>query len=91
MDQWMGTLIYMAIFIGILYFLMIRPQQKQQKQRQEMLNSLKVNDRVVISGGIHGRIIKFKDDLTMIVRLTDKVEIEVDKMAVSYVPGQGDK
>lgn len=91
MEQWTGTLFYMLIFMGILYFLMIRPQQKQQKKRMEMLNSLKVDDRVVISGGIHGRITKFKDDLTLMVRIADRVEIEVDKAAVTYVPGQGDK
>ena len=43
-------------------FLMIRPQKKQQQKRQEMMDSLKVNDAVVTIGGIHGRIIKIKDD-----------------------------
>lgn len=88
MEQWTGTLFYMLIFMGILYFLMIRPQQKQQKKRVEMLSNLKVDDRVVISGGIHGRITRFKDDFTLMVRIADRVEIEVDKAAVSYVPGQ---
>ncbi|WP_258359955.1 preprotein translocase subunit YajC [Moorella sulfitireducens (nom. illeg.)] len=89
MEQWAGTIFYMAVFLAILYFLMIRPQQKQQKRRQEMLNSLKVDDRVVLAGGIHGRITKIKDR-TMMVRIADKVEVEVDKAGVAYVPGQGE-
>ncbi|BCV21917.1 preprotein translocase subunit YajC [Moorella sp. Hama-1] len=87
MQQWAGTIFYLLIFMGILYFLMIRPQQKQQKQRQAMLASLKVDDRVVLAGGLHGRITKIKDN-TMMVRIADKVEVEVDKAGVAYVPGQ---
>ncbi|MBE3571962.1 MAG: preprotein translocase subunit YajC [Moorella humiferrea] len=87
MQQWAGTIFYMLVFFAILYFLMIRPQQKQQKRRQEMLNSLKVDDRVVLAGGLHGRITKIKDR-TIMVRIADKVEVEVDKAGVAYVPGQ---
>ncbi|NLC76183.1 MAG: preprotein translocase subunit YajC, partial [Clostridia bacterium] len=58
LGQWGGTIIYLAVFFGIIYFLMIRPQQKQQKQRMEMLNSVKVNDRIITIGGIHGKIVK---------------------------------
>ncbi|MDN5361232.1 MAG: preprotein translocase subunit YajC [Moorella sp. (in: firmicutes)] len=87
MQQWAGTIFYLLIFMGILYFLIIRPQQKQQKQRQAMLASLKVDDRVVLAGGLHGRITKIKDN-TMMVRIADKVEVEVDKAGVAYVPGQ---
>ncbi|MDK2820164.1 MAG: preprotein translocase subunit YajC [Clostridia bacterium] len=87
MDQFMGSLLYMAFFFVIVYFIIIRPQKKEQKKRQEMLSSLKVDNRVVISGGIHGRITKVKDD-TLMVRIADKVVIEVDKAAVAYVPGQ---
>ncbi|MDN5326247.1 MAG: preprotein translocase subunit YajC [Moorella sp. (in: firmicutes)] len=87
MQQWAVTIFYLLIFMGILYFLMIRPQQKQQKQRQAMLAGLKVDDRVVLAGGLHGRITKIKDN-TLMVRIADKVEVEVDKAGVAYVPGQ---
>ncbi|QGP90773.1 Sec translocon accessory complex subunit YajC [Neomoorella glycerini] len=87
MQQWAGTIFYMLVFFGILYFLMIRPQQKQQKRRQEMLNGLKVDDRVVLAGGLHGRITKIKDK-TLMIRIADRVEVEVDKGGVAYVPGQ---
>jgi len=84
LGQWGGMIIYLAVFFGIIYFLMIRPQQKQQKQRMQMLNSVKVNDRIVTIGGIHGRITKIKDDI-ITVRIADKVEIELEKQAIGRV------
>ncbi len=79
-----GTIIYFGLFIAILYFLMIRPQQKQQKQRREMLGKLEVNDKVVTVGGIHGKIIKMDDD-TIVLRIADKVEVKFDKKSVACV------
>ncbi|MBO8169727.1 MAG: preprotein translocase subunit YajC [Thermoanaerobacteraceae bacterium] len=79
-----GTIIYFGVFIAIIYFVMIRPQQKQQKQRQKMLSELKVNDKVVTVGGIHGKITKMDDD-TIVLRVADKVEMKFDKKAVAYV------
>lgn len=87
MQGWGGTIVYLGIFFAILYFLMIRPQQKQQKKRKEMLESLKVNDAIVTVGGIHGRIIKLKED-SLILRIADKVEVELQKSAVGYVLGK---
>jgi len=88
-QQWTATLIYLALFFAIIYLMLIRPQQKQQKRRQEMISSIKVDDRVVLLGGIHGRVTKIKDD-TFIVRIADKVEVEVDKEGIAYVPGRED-
>lgn len=88
-SQWGGTILYLAVFFGIIYFLMIRPQQKQQKQRQQMLDSAKVNDRIITIGGIHGRIVKMKDD-TITVRIADKVEIEMEKSAIGRIAGKED-
>ncbi|SMB98853.1 protein translocase subunit yajC [Thermanaeromonas toyohensis ToBE] len=86
-QAWGWTIFYLIFFFAIFYLLVIRPQQKQQKKRQEMLSKLKVDDRVVTIGGIHGRITKIKDR-TVMIRIADKVEIELDKNAISYVPGQ---
>lgn len=82
-----GAFIYIAIFFAILYFLMIRPQQKQQKKRKQMLEELKVDDAIVTIGGMHGRITKMKDD-HITVRIADKVEVDFDKTAVGYVKGK---
>lgn len=76
--------LYMAVFFGIMYFFMIRPQQKQAKQRQAMLNSLRVNDKVITSGGIYGKVKKVKDN-SVIVQIADKVEIEVARAGIASI------
>jgi len=90
MEQWIGTIGYLLIFFAILYFLMIRPQQKQQKQRREMLSKLKTNDHVVTIGGIHGRIIRLKED-RLSLRIADKIEVELEKSAVAHVVNPSDE
>jgi preprotein translocase subunit YajC len=87
LQQWTGTILYLGVFFAIIYFLMIRPQQKQQKQRQQMLGSVKVNDRIVTIGGIHGRVLKMKDDI-LTIRIADKTEIEIEKSAVGRIAGR---
>ena len=84
MDQTVMLIGYFAFFIAVMYFLMIRPQQKQQKKRQALLNSLKVRDKVVTSGGILGKIVKVKDE-TVVVQIADKVEIEILKAGINSV------
>lgn len=76
--------LYFVVFFGIMYFLMIRPQQKQAKQRQALLNSLRVKDKVITAGGIYGKITKVKEKSVM-VQIADKVEIEVTKNGISSV------
>ncbi len=84
MDATTTMILYFVFFIVVIYFLMIRPQQKQQKQRMAMLNSLKVRDKVVTSGGIMGKIVKVKDE-TVVIQIADKVEIEVLKAGINSV------
>ncbi|MHB1653385.1 MAG: preprotein translocase subunit YajC [Desulfitobacteriaceae bacterium] len=76
--------LYFVVFFGIMYFLMIRPQQKQAKQRQAMLSSLRVKDRVITSGGIYGKVIKVKEK-SVILQIADKVEIEVARSGIGTV------
>ncbi|MGE4273471.1 MAG: preprotein translocase subunit YajC [Desulfitobacterium sp.] len=80
----MTLILYMGVFFAIMYFFMIRPQQKQQKQRQAMLTSLKVNDKIITAGGIYGKIKKVKED-SVIVVIADKVEIELTKNGIASV------
>lgn len=68
----------------IFYFLLLRPQQKAEKQRNEMLKNIKKNDAVVTSGGIHGVILNVKDK-TVTLRIDDNVKIEVDREAVTAI------
>lgn len=78
-----------AVFIGIFYFLLIRPQQKQAKKKKELMESLEIKDQVVTIGGIYGTIMKVKDK-TVILKIADKVEIEVLKSAVGLKQDEAD-
>lgn len=71
------------IFI-IMYFVMIRPQMRRQKQQQQLVSALKSGDRVVTASGIHGMISNVKDS-TVIVKVADNVKIEMEKSAVTNV------
>jgi preprotein translocase subunit YajC len=73
------------IFIGVIfYFLLIRPQQKQRKEQQKLIEALKTGDKVVTSAGIHGMIANVKEK-TVLLKVADNVKIEIDKAAVATV------
>lgn len=72
----------------IFYFLLIRPQQKRQKQTQQMVAGLKNGDHVVTSAGIYGTISGVKDN-TFMVKIADNVKIEILKSAVTSVVEKG--
>lgn len=84
MNQQYLSLVYIIALFALLYFLMIRPQQKRQKQHQEMLRKIGVNDGVITIGGLLGNIVKIKDT-TVVLRVADNVRIEVLKSAISQV------
>jgi preprotein translocase subunit YajC len=73
------------IFIGLIfYFLLIRPQQKQRKEQQKLIESIKTGDKVVTSSGIYGMISNVKER-TVMLKVADNVKIEIDKAAVASV------
>jgi preprotein translocase subunit YajC len=76
------------LLIPVLYLVMIRPQQKRQKQWQEMLGSLKTGDRVTTAGGIRGIILSIKDDAIIIRVAPDNLKLEVAKTAIASVTTQ---
>ena len=71
-------------FVLIFYFLLLRPQQKRQKQVQQMLKALKTGDRVLTSGGIYGQILGLKEDV-VVLRIADEVKVEVARSAVTQI------
>ena len=81
--SWLSILMFPAI-IAIFYFLMIRPQNKKQKETQKMLAALKKGDRIVTIGGIHGTIQSVKEQ-SVIVKVDDGVKIEFSRSAISSV------
>ena len=80
------SLLPFVLIFGIFYLLVIRPQQKRQRQaqqeREELLGALKPGDKVVTSGGIYGTIVAVRDD-TVTLRIADKVSIEVMRSAIA--------
>jgi len=73
------------LFIGVIfYFLLIRPQRKQRKEQQKLIEGLKAGDKVVTSAGIHGLIASVKER-TVMLKVADNVRIEVDKASVASV------
>lgn len=82
MNNWMGTILYFALIFGVFYLVLIRPQQKRQKQHRELVTGLKPNDQVVTAGGIMGTITRVKDN-SVWLKVADKVEIEVLKSSIS--------
>ena len=83
----MGALsgfIPMLLIIGVFYVLLIRPQQKRQRQLQETIAGLKIGDRVVTTGGIIGTITTVKDS-SFLIRSADKSILEIARSAVAGV------
>jgi len=79
------SLLLPLLLIPLLYFLMIRPQQKRQRQWQQMLSSIKAGDRVTTAGGIRGTILAIKDDSYILRVAPDNLKIEVSKNAIASV------
>jgi preprotein translocase subunit YajC len=83
----METLVGLApliIMFAIFYFLLIRPQQKRQKERTAMLDSLKKGDNVVTLGGLHGVIAEI-DDETLVLKVAENTKLKFERSAASYV------
>lgn len=79
------TMLLPLLLIPVLYLVMIRPQQKRQKQWQEMLVSIKAGDRVTTAGGIRGIILSIKDDVIIIRVAPDNLKLEVAKNSIASV------
>ena len=87
-----GLLAYLPfiLILLIMYFLMIRPQAKRQKEKQKMLEELKKGDRIVTIGGIHGTIggFKSKEKKALILKIDNKTTITINRSAVAGLIGK---
>jgi preprotein translocase subunit YajC len=77
-----GGFIPIILMFVIFYFLLIRPQQKRQKESRNMISNLKKGDRIITSGGLHGRITGL-DDTTLTLEIADKVRVKVGRSSVA--------
>ena len=83
-QSFITSLIPFAAIIAIFYFLIIRPQNKKQKETQKMLSALKKGDRVVTIGGVHGTVQSVKES-SVIVKVDENCKIEFSRSAVSSI------
>ena len=79
----MSLLLPLVLMIAMMYFLMIRPENKRKKQAEEMRNSLKKGDQITTIGGIIGKIVQVTDETIIIETSDDRVRMELAKWAVS--------
>lgn len=86
--QMFSTLIFFALIFVIFYFMILRPQQKRAKERQKLLESLKKGDKVVTSGGLHGKIVNV-DEKTILLDVGDNVKLKFERSAVNVVTREG--
>jgi preprotein translocase subunit YajC len=84
-----SLLVPTVLIIGIMYFLMIRPQQKRLKAHREMVAAVRRGDTVVTSGGIIGKVTKVEDD-ELQIEIADGVRIKVLRPTISEVRGKGE-
>jgi preprotein translocase subunit YajC len=82
------SLLLPVLMIGVVYLMMIRPQQKKQKVWAQMLSDLKTGDRITTTGGIRGTILSLKDDALILRVAPDGIKIEVVKSAIASVTTQ---
>ena len=86
----MVQLAFFAAIFAIFYFLLIRPQQKQKRERETMLTAVKPGDRVVMSSGLHGTVVKLSDN-AVTLKVADQVRLEFDRSAIGrIVPASGE-
>jgi preprotein translocase subunit YajC len=80
-------LIPFVLVLGIFYFIILLPMRKKQQKVQAFLESLKVGDKIITTGGIYGQVTRLSGD-TVQLQIADKVRIEVSKAAVGGLQGQ---
>jgi len=83
-EQYSG-LIMIGVLLIVMYFFMIRPQKKQEKEIQSMRNNLQVGDEITTIGGIIGKIISIKEETVLLESSGDKTKIRILKSAVKCV------
>ena len=86
----LGSLAPMLLIIGVFYMLLIRPQQKRQRELQQTIAELKAGDRVVTTGGVIGTITSVKDT-SFLIRSADKSILEIARTAIAGIEGEEEK
>ncbi len=77
-------LFFMAAIFAVFWFLLIRPQQKKEKERRAMIAAVKKGDNIVTVGGLYGKVVQV-DDTSVLAQVDDNVKVRVDKNAIASV------
>ena len=80
-----GQLIPLILIFGIMYFLLIRPQQKKAKEHQAMVQAIRRGDQVITQGGLIGKVTKVKDENELEVEVSEGVKVRVVQSTISQV------
>lgn len=83
-------LIPFVLIFAIMYFLVIRPQQKRMKEQQALLASVKRGDEVTISGGMYGKVVQVEEK-TVLVEIARNTQVKFDKGAIQNIVTRGDE
>lgn len=81
----LATLLPLVLLLVVMYFLLIRPQKKREKQVNQMRSNVRVGDEIITIGGICGKVVKTKDESLVIQVGADKVKFEIMRWSVSKV------
>lgn len=84
-----GPLPMIVLMFVMMYFIIIRPQRKRQKEQESMQTGLKTGDQVITIGGVHGTVSSVRER-TVMVRIAENVKVEVDKTAIATVKQKSD-
>ena len=79
------TLLPAVLMVAVFYLLLFRPNQRKQKQWQEMLNGLKIGDKITTTGGMRGTIVALREDAIQLKLPPDGVKVEIVKSAIAAV------
>ena len=79
----MDMLLFIPLMIAVIYFLMIRPEQRRKKQAAELRDSLQVGDQITTIGGIVGKVVQVQEDFVTFETSEDRVRIKIVKGAVA--------
>ena len=86
----MGSIIFLAALLAIMYFIMIRPQQRQMREHAALIRSLEPGMMVVTNAGIHGAIAEVEDRVVW-VEVAPEVELKINKSAIAEVLSEEDE
>ncbi len=85
----LSTILPFLLIIVVFYFLILRPQQKRQKERTKLLEGVKKGDKIITAGGVHG-VVEGIEEKTVLVKIDDNVKVKIEKTGISTIVGLTD-